>query len=163
VQELGKGKGVDNNGIKYRTIVIDSLTTMYRLWKEAILCNQKQSVLQIPDYGTLEAMLFSLFIPAIKGLPIDFKIFIGHIEYEKNEVDGRVIEFPKGPTRNQGKDLGQEFSEVWRQKNEINRFVWRTKKGVDIMPVGSRLHLPDNTDANFKALVEVVKKREVMR
>lgn len=163
IQGLGEGKGIDNDGVQYRTVVIDSMTTMYRLWKESILCNQKQSILQIPDYGTLEAMLFALFIPSIKALPMDFKIFIAHIELEKNEVDGRTIEYPKGPSRNQGKCLGMEFSEVWRQEELMGRYVWRTKKGVDIMPVGSRLHLPDMTESNFNALAEVVKKREISR
>jgi hypothetical protein len=163
IQGMGAGKGIDGDGVQYRTVIIDSLTSMYRIWKQTILCQEKQSILQIPDYGTLEAMLYALFIPSVKALPVDFTIFIAHIELEKNEVDGRTIEYPKGPSRNQGKALGAEFSEVWRQEERGNKYYWRTKKGVNLMPVGSRLHLPDMTESNFKALAEVVKKREVTK
>ena len=141
-----------NGTRKCETLVIDSITVMFRLWKEAILSVNGQSQLQIPDYGTLETILYGQFIPTLKALPVKYVICIGHTDIEKDEVTGRVIEFPIGPSRAQGKAMGKEFDEVWRQEVSGDKYIIRTKKGGGLMQVGSRLDLPDMLESNWKEI-----------
>ena len=112
----------------------------------------KQSQLQIPDYGTLEMALFSQLIPNLKALPLDYVILCGHTEIDKDENSGRIVEFPIGPSRAQGQKLGKLFAEVWKQDLIGDRYVIRTKKAGGLLQVGSRSNVPDSTDSNYGAL-----------
>jgi len=127
-----------------KTLVIDSLTSMFRLWKYALLAKNNIPSLRIPDYGTLEGVLFGQFIPTLKALSqrIPYIILIDHLLMDKDEISGRVMEFPIGPSRQQGKDLGKEFDEIWLQKEEGSDRVWRTRRHI-FFQAGSRLNLPD--------------------
>ena len=143
----------------YQSLVIDSLTTMFRVWKEAILQMNSIPALRIPDYGTLEGILFGQFIPTLKTLnkTIPYIILIDHEAMDKDEVSGKVMEFPIGPSVNQGKALGKEFDEIWRMRVEGGKHVWRTKKS-GFFQAGSRLNLPDPIEpATFKTLSKYLK------
>lgn len=151
------------NGIIYKTLVIDSLTTMFRVWKEMILRMNNISTLRIPDYGTLETILLGQFIPSMKSLLVTGKIehivLIDHIDMDKDEVSGMLMEFPIGPSRNMGKVMGLQFDEIWQQKQEGSDYVWRTKKS-GLFQAGSRLDLPEVIKpAMFQTLEDILKKR----
>lgn len=162
--ELYHNKGL-YNGKQYQTLVIDSLTTLFRLWKENILFMNNIPQLRIQDYMTLEIILFSQYIPSIKSLHqyIPNIILINHEQMDKDELTGRIIEFPVGPSQNMGRSIGREFDEIWRQKVEGDRYIWRTRKD-GLLQAGSRLHLPDPIDANYKAIqtyLSTIRKEEV--
>lgn len=152
LSDLGAKKGVDGDGKTYRTLVLDSTTAMFLLWKEAIMSMNKQSQVQIPDYGTLEMALFSQLIPNLKALPLDYIILVSHTETDKDENSGRIVEFPVGPSRAQGQKLGKLFTEVWRQEIMGDRYVIRTNKAGGLMQVGSRSGVPDMTDSHYDKL-----------
>lgn len=130
---------------KYKTLVIDSLTTMFRIWKEAILSYNKIPQLRIADYGTLEGILFGQFIPTLKSLhktKVENIILIDHEMMDKDELSGKILEFPIGPSRQMGKELGKEFDEIWRQTIDGGEYVWRTKPS-GFFTAGSRMNIPD--------------------
>ena len=121
------------------------------------------SSLRIPDYGTLENVLLSQFIPSLKSLvgtgKLEYVILIDHIEVEKDEVTGRLMEYPIGPSRNMGKNLGLHFDEIWRQQQEGGEYVWRTKR-AGLFQAGSRLDLPEVIKpATFQTLDAILKGR----
>ena len=146
-------------GIKegqYKTVVIDSLTAMFRLWKEAILFMNQQPHLQIQDYITLENVLYGQFIPSLKALPVQYVILIDHTNIDKDEISGRVSEFPVGPSANMGRTMPQMFDEVWRQDVLGDKFVWRTRDSGLFIGAGSRLHFPEIVEpATYQRLKEL--------
>ena len=151
------------SGIKYKTLVIDSLTTMFRVWKEMILRMNNISTLRIPDYGTLETILLGQFIPGLKSLlatgKLEHIILIDHIDMDKDEVSGMLMEFPVGPSRNMGKIIGLQFDEIWVQKKEGFDYVWRTKP-TGLFQAGSRLDLPELIKpATYQTLEVILKQR----
>ena len=147
----------------YKTLVIDSLTTMFRVWKEMILRMNNISTLRIPDYGTLETILLGQFIPGLKSLlatgKLEHIILIDHIDMDKDEISGMLMEFPVGPSRNMGKIIGLQFDEIWIQKKEGSDYVWRTKP-TGLFQAGSRLDLPEVIKpATFQSLESILKNR----
>lgn len=135
----------------YKTVVIDSMTNMFLVWKECILAANNRPSLQIADYGTLESALKSQFIPTLKSLPCEFVILIDHIDADKDETTGAIAEFPVGPSRQQGKLMGLNFDEMWRQVVEGEKYLWYTRK-KGLFNAGSRLGLPNPIEANYTTL-----------
>lgn len=136
------------------TLIIDSASAMFRLWKEAILLMNSQASMQIQDYMTLENILFHQFIPSLKALPVKYVILIAHITIEKDELSGVIREFPLGPSRNMGKILAQDFDEVWKQEYDefSEEWNWRTKKEGLFTGAGSRANFPDPMPAHFESV-----------
>lgn len=128
-----------------QTLVIDSLTTMYRVWKDTILFTNRLPALRISDYGTLDGILFRQFLPTLKSLneKIPWIILIDHEDMDKDELSGAVQEFPIGPSRAMGKMLSEAFDEIWRQRVENGEYVWRTRSNGRFSSAGSRNSLPD--------------------
>lgn len=156
-------KEIDDTGMyqnkKYETIVIDSLTTMFRIWKEAIMAMNNISALRIPDYGTLETVLYGQFIPSLKTLlltnKVKYIILVDHTDTERDEITGAISEFPIGPSKNMGKNMGIAFDEIYRQRIEGDKYIWRTRKTGFFM-AGSRLNVPDGIEANFNNLKQYI-------
>lgn len=150
--KLYNDKGMYNEK-QYQTLVIDSLTSVFRSWKETILFINSIPQLRMQDYQTLDNVLFNQYIPMLKALQqyIPYIILIDHEQMDKDELSGRIMEFPIGPSQNMGRNLGKEFDEIWRQKVEGDKYVWRTRKD-GLFQAGSRLHLPDPIEANFSNL-----------
>lgn len=143
---------------KYQSLVIDSLSSVFRNWKEAVLKSNNIPSLRIADYGTLEGVLLSQFIPTLKALYVPYIILIDHVELEKDEITGQLIEYPIGPSRNMGRNLGKEVDELYRQKVEGNDYVWRTRK-TGFFQAGSRLSVPETIKpATFQELSKFIKK-----
>jgi len=134
----------DEKGGGYRTLVIDSLTSLWSVMKSSILNENSIPSIRQADYGTLEENVFQKFLPTMKGLNelIPNIILITHTDMEKDELTGRLDEFPVGPTRPQGKKLMKEFDDVWLQQVQGDSYVWRTKP-VGFFTAGSRFHLLD--------------------
>lgn len=146
-------------GKKYRTLVIDNLTTMFRVWKEMILLTNRIASLRIQDYGTLENILYGQFIPSLKTLNsrIPYIILIDHIQADKDETTGKVSEFPIGPSSNMGRALAKEFDESYISKYEGGKYIWRTRP-TGLMNAKSRLHLPEVVEANWNSLKPILEK-----
>jgi hypothetical protein len=138
------------------TVVIDSASAMFRLWKEAILLMNGQASLQIQDYMTLENILYNQFIPSLKALPVKYVILIAHVTIEKDELSGVIREFPLGPSRNMGKTIAQDFDEVWKQEYDeyAGEWNWRTKKEGLFTGAGSRANFPDPMPAHFDSVIK---------
>ena len=160
INQLGIDGTYEKQPIK--TLVIDSLTSVIRVWKEAVLSVNSIPSLRIPDFGTLEHVLFNQFIQALKTLinigMVRYVVVIDHIVSEKDEVTGAITEFPLATSVAQGKVLGNAVDDIWLQREEgVGNFVWRTRK-AGLFQAGSRLHLPDPLKADFKVLEEYMKK-----
>lgn len=140
----------------FQTLVIDSLTVVFRVWKEMIIAVNKIPHLRIADYGTLEGILFSQFIPDLitLGEKIPWIILIVHEDIEKDELTGKTLEFPVGPSRAMGKILSAAFDDTWRQVVDGGDYVWRTKNHGRFESAGSRLDLPDRMKANYQTLAK---------
>lgn len=149
-------------GVEYKTLVIDSLTAMFGIWKDMILSMNGVSHLRIQDYDTLDALLFRQLVPSLKAVnkKVPYIILINHVAMDKDEVSGRVSEFPVGPSNRMGKALGKEFDEIWIQKIEGHDRVWKTTKD-GLLNAGSRLHLPEVIKpASFSTLETIFKGRK---
>ncbi len=146
-------------GKQYKTLVVDSLTSLFRRWKEALMFVNSIPQLRIQDYGTLENVLYGQFIPSLKSLQqfIPYIILTDHEMMDKDELSGRIMEFPIGPSQNMGKGIGKEFDEIWRQKVEGNKYVWRTRKD-GLFQAGSNLSLPDPIESTFNNLLPYLSK-----
>lgn len=147
--------------IKYQTLVIDSLSSMFRVWKEATLKVNNISTLRIQDYLTLESALFSQFIPGLKTLQkhIPYIVLINHEMSERDEITGAVSEFSVGPSMNQGKLIGKEFDELYRQTIEKGEYIWRTKQD-GLFIAGSRLGVLDKSPAHFQSIKPLLSNKE---
>lgn len=139
------------NGLKFSTLVIDSLTEFFRLWRENLLVTNSQPSLAISDYGTMESLLFGQFFPRLKALPLDYVILTDHITAEKDELTGMITEMPVGTSKAQGKMLGKAVTELWRQVFTDGRAMWRTRP-YGLFEAGSRSHVSDPCEANFEAV-----------
>ena len=148
------------HGGPYRTLVIDSVTSMFRYLKEAILWANNVPRLRIADYGTLEGNVFGQLIPDMQRMlqqgHFDWVIIVVHEERYQDEDSKKTYEQPVGPSHAQGAQLSKEFSECYRQIAKGGKYTWRTKPHGFFEGAGSRLDLPDNIDANFKALAKVL-------
>ncbi len=146
----------------FDSLVLDSCTAIFRVWKEMIITVNKIPHLRIADYGTLEGILFSQFIPDLITLSekIPWIILIVHEDIEKDELTGKTLEFPIGTSRAQGKLLSSAFDETWRQVNDGNDYVWRTKNHGRFESAGSRLDLPDRIKANYQTLKAELDKKK---
>lgn len=156
MKSLYKDNTWDGKG-PFKTVIVDSLTTMFRIWKEAILFYNNIPALRIPDYGTLEGILLGQFMPTVKSLPVEWVVLVDHIDMDKDELTGAIIEFPVGPSRSMGRGIGKEVDEIWRQREEAGQYVWRTRKS-GFFQAGSRLNLPDPIPANFRDLEKFLRK-----
>lgn len=143
--QMYNGKG------PYRTLVIDSLTTMFRVWEDMVVNADSVPILQVQNYMTLQVVLFKQFFPMLKALGMEYIILIDHIQMEKDEISQRVMEFPIGPSKAMGKLMGMEFDEIWYQTGAGDKYQWWTKR-KGLFQAGSRLNLPNPLDANFQAL-----------
>jgi hypothetical protein len=137
---------------KYKTVVIDSLTAMFRIWKSVILQVNGRNVTNLADYGTLETNFYERFLPSIKSLPVDFIILIDHVELDKDELSGRLVEFPIGTSRPMGMKMSQAFDEVWLQTIDGGKAYWNTINKGFFEGAGSRTNLPQRIEANYEAL-----------
>lgn len=154
-------------GIKigpFQTIVIDPLTTMFRLWKDAILYTNGIPELRRGDYLTLEGVLANQFIPNLKALnqKVPYIICIDHEDFDQNDTGTLTGEYPVGPTKNLGKNLSEFFDEVWRMEiAQDGEYCWRTRIHGIFRGAGSRLHLQDPIKpSTFKSLESILKKGE---
>lgn len=136
---------------KYKSLVIDSLTSFFRLWKDGMLYVNNIPALRMSDYQTLEGILFGQFIPMLKSLDIEFIILIDHIDMDKDELIGKIMEFPIGTSRNVGRNLGRVMDELYRQRIEDGKYVWKSQK-TGFFQAGSRLSIPETIEANYDEL-----------
>lgn len=161
IRELGNTQTVEGFG-PLSTLIVDSLTSVVRVWEETILKMNNKSQLSLPDYKTFKSLLFGQFIPSLRTLnkKIPYIILIAHETVEKDELSGRVEEFPLGPSQEMGRTLAREFDEVWRMKvdSDGNR-IWRTTQD-GLFNAGSNLNLPPTiSPAAFATVDAILKKR----
>lgn len=131
---------------KTKTVVIDSASTMFRLWDEAIMFTNKIPAIRIGDYKTLNGILFGQFLANLKSLAaekVDWVIVINHESLVEDKTTGIIQEIPVAPSNPMGKVLSRAFDEVWRQTIDGKDYIWRTRKVGFFTGAGSRLSLPD--------------------
>jgi AAA domain len=128
-----------------KTLVIDSASTLFRLWDEAIMFANKIPAIRIGDYKTLQGILFGQWLPSLKYLAekIPWIIVVNHDTMDKNEVTGAISEFPVGPSNAMGRTMAKAFDCVWRQKFENGEYIWRTASSGLFKGAGSRITLPE--------------------
>ena len=152
---------LDQTPGKYKTLVIDSATNLWRMLKNALKVANRIPQLRIADYMTLEGILYDQLIPQLKSLSysLDWIILIVHEDMEKDELTGALHEFPVGPSRAQGRVMSREFDEVYRQVIQDGNYIWRTRAHGMFSGAGSRMNLPDPIDANYAALAAELQRR----
>lgn len=153
--------------LPFQTLIIDPLTSMFRLWKDALLDINKIGDLRRGDYLALEGILGNQFIPNLKALSdfIPYIILIDHEDADTTEKGDVLTEYPVGPSKNLGKNLSEFLDNVWRMdKDSDSTYIWRTKEHGIFRGAGSRWDLPDPIKpATFKALETILKSREVKK
>ena len=153
--QLHKDQKYDGKG-PYKTLVIDSLTSMFRVWEDMVVNADSVPILQVQNYMTLQVVLFKQFFPMLKALGLDYIILIDHVQMEKDEISQRIMEFPIGPSKAMGKLMGMEFDEIWYQTGASDKYQWWTKR-KGLFQAGSRLNLPNPMEATYQALKEYLK------
>ena len=107
---------------------------------ESLLKKQSDSLSKIVDLSedSKKAQLKTLSeTGAVENI-----VLIDHIDSDKDEITGAISEFPVGPSKNMGKNLGRNFDEIYLQKQEGSDYVWRTRRN-GLFQAGSRLNLPE--------------------
>lgn len=145
----------------FKTVVIDPITTMFRVWKDCILYANAIPELRRGDYLTLEGALANQFIPNLKSLndTIPYIICLDHEDFDQSENGTLTGEYPVGPTKNLGKNLSEFFDEVWRMEvAQDGSYCWRTKNHGLFRGAGSRHDLPDTIKpATFEEVSKYLK------
>lgn len=165
LKSLAIDRCVEIDGVKkgpFQTLVIDSLSAMFLIWKDMILNMNKVPHLRIQDYDTLESLLFRQLSPSLQALgkKIPYIILINHTDMDKDEMTGRIMEFPVGPSKAMGKKMGRLTDEIWIQKVDGAERVWRTTKD-GLLNAGSRLHLPSEIKpATFQTIEGILSRRK---
>lgn len=151
----------------FKTLIIDPLTGMFRIWKDAILSVNRIGDLRRGDYLALESILANQFIPNLKSLcdKIPYIILTDHEDADITEQGTIMTEYPVGPSKSLGKNLSEFMDNVWRMDKESDgTYVWRTKEHGLFRGAGSRWDLPDPVKpATFAALEKILKAREVIK
>jgi len=129
----------------FKTLILDPLTTFFRIWKDMILVTNNIPELRRGDYLTLEGVIGSQFIPRMKALSkkIPWIILIDHEDFDATDTGTIISEFPVGPSKNMGKNFSEFLDEVWRMEIQGKEYVWRTKNHGYFKGCGSRHDLPD--------------------
>jgi hypothetical protein len=122
------------NGMKYKTIVLDSLTTFSKAALNYIVesnpgikrvpCKQGQQPC-MQDFGILKRE-FAKLIPGLLDLPCNV-IMLGHISIDKDESTGEII---RGPLMDGSfaQQLPIYFKEVWRSYVDEKNQHWAQTK-----------------------------------
>ena len=156
---LGKDLCYDGKG-PYKTLIVDSLTSMFSVWVDMIFRKSGISALGMQEYGELKSLLFKQFIPSMKTLSakMEHVILITHEQTQQDDTTKKVECVPLGPSFNQGILMGKEFDEIYRQVvTPTGEREWKTSKD-GLFQAGSRLDLPNIKPATFQRLQEVIKK-----
>jgi hypothetical protein len=163
MQQLLETEKYEGTG-PFQSMIIDNLSTFFRIWKNGIQAANARPTLVISDYLFLEQILYDQFLPDLKALnkKIPYIICLNHEDITKDELTGRIEEFPIGPSQSMGKAFGKEFDEVWRMEVSGDQYSWRTKAHGYFIGAGSRHNLPDKiTPATFQELSKYLVKKEV--
>lgn len=155
------GLVINNEVVKIKTLVIDSLTTMFTIWQEVVMEMNHVPIPRIADYLTMENQMKSAFIPSLKMLlqakVIDFVVMTAHTQVDKDETTGMVDEFPIGPSKNMGRNIGKYVDDVLFQKIEGGKRIWKTVPVGFFKYAGSRHNIPDGTEALYKNVEQYFK------
>lgn len=142
----------------FKSLVIDPLSTVFRIWSEAIINFNRIPALRLADYKTLDGILFGQFLPTLKSLKtkIPWIICINHEATNNDQATGIITEFPVGPSDNMGRIMGKDFCAILRSRYENGKFIWRTKPHGRFASAGSRINLSDNIEANYESIRKVI-------
>lgn len=141
----------------FKTIVFDNLTAMFGVWQNTSLKQNNMSSLRLADYGVFDKQFTDVFLPAVRHIPgVDHVVLLDHTTIDRDEITGAISEYPIGTSKAMGKNMGRLFSEIYYQKVEGDKYVWRTRK-TGFFQAGSRLNVPDPCDANYDAIARYIK------
>lgn len=150
----------DNPG-KYKTIVVDSLSRMFRVWKNLLMVTNNIPNPRPGDYIFLEGQLDKWF-STMQDMPVDFVVLTSHEAIEKDDLTGEIKEFPLGLSYNLGKAMGRYTNELYHQMVEQDKHIWYTKK-KGRFNAGSSLSLPSPIPATYQELKKYLPVKEVAK
>lgn len=151
-------------GIKYKTLVLDSITTFssqvlthIMLTNPGIKRNESKQGAQpcLQDYGILKRE-FAKLIPGLLSLPCNV-VMLGHISTEKDEVTGELI---RGPLMDGSfaKELPIYFKECWRiYVNEKGEHLAQTKSDARYACRSQIPGLPNPLKLSYEELEKWIK------
>lgn len=154
----------EKTGMKYKTLVLDSLTTFSaQVLKHIVETNPginrvvtkqgKQPGMQ--DYGILKRE-FAKLIPGLLSLPCNV-VMLGHIATEKDEITGELI---RGPLMDGSfaRELPIYFKEVWRSYvDDKGVHVLQTKSDARYSCRSQIPGLPNPLSMSYSALEKFIK------
>lgn len=169
LKELDENKGyITVDGVKkgpFKTLVVDSLTSMFDVWLYSILATNNKGNMDIPDWMTIKRRLFGVFLPAMRTLEqyIPYILHITHINSDTDDITGRTTLQPVGPSKPTGQIMGKDYDAIWQLEQKGGVYSLRTKVdgGGLKLECGDRYHLPELiTPAHFRELEKHLKKEE---
>jgi hypothetical protein len=152
-------KEIFGNPGKYKTVVLDSLSRMFRVWKNLLMITNSIPNPRPGDYIFFDGLLDKWFT-MMKEMPVDFVILVAHEAIDKDELTGEIKEFPLGISANLGKAMGRYTNELYRQMVEQDKHLWYTKR-KGRFNAGSSLSLPSPIPATYHELKKYLPVKEV--
>lgn len=143
---------VDQNGVEYgdvttwsnkRILFLDGLSGVNVMAMDLVVGGKP--VKTIADWGIAMDAQMRFFMQCVNSMTAAFCL-LGHLEINKDEVDGKMYKFPKLLGNKNSYDFGKHFSDVILAEDQGNKFTWATqasnmqlksrnlKRGINLEP-----------------------------
>lgn len=134
----------------YKTLVIDSVTRLYHIWKMATLFVNGIPSIRLTDYELFYKLMESYLLPMLRSLSVDYIVLNIHTKIAVTKETNVTSEFPVGLSNNLGRLQPGLFPEVWQQVREgDNQPLWLiTSEGL-FVGASSRAGIKNRTEAHF--------------
>lgn len=124
---------VDQHGVEFgdvttwgndRVLVIDGLSGLNVMSMDLVV--GAKPVKTIADWGIAMDTQMRFILQCVNSLTCTF-VLLGHLEINKDEVDGRMYRFPKLLGNKNSYDFGKHFSDVILAEDQGDKFNWSTQ------------------------------------
>lgn len=156
------GRSIDNGTCPYKSIGVDSLTTLTIIAQSYILKQNSRKQMERNDWGAFLRNMTELF-SQFSGWPL-IKVLTAHIKRDENPLTNSIEKLPMVPGQFQGV-VPTLFDEVYYTETKLNaqkkpEWVLRTlPDGMNRQAKSRKYNIPDGTPTDFAAVMKHIEGR----